>query len=115
MFQSVRDKDSSLLLMNVEVALPLGRPGERLSLFSDLPSRQERQGYLIFNPYNQGQLYCAAQVSGGPSFQSATAGKKQGQLSCFHDPRARSLTCHMWQGVREGEGISPLTIVLYSR
>jgi hypothetical protein len=43
----------------------------------------------------------------GPALPRAAASERQGQLSCPHDPRARSCTSHRWWRAREEKGVSP--------
>lgn len=54
---------------------------------------------------HQDQLYCVPRAGAGPALPNAAEGEEQGQVSCLHDPRGRSLTCYRWQRRREGEGI----------
>lgn len=65
-------------------------------------------------PYHQGQLYCAAQARCRACSLRAAGGKGY-QLSCSHDPRARSAICSRCQGARMGEGISSSSIPLQKR
>lgn len=57
---------------------------------------------------NWGHLYSSLMPRQGtrPALPRVAASAGQSQISHSHDPRARSSTCHRWQGTREEKRVS---------